>query len=84
MRGSVLMTQTMSGYCYSCPPPVFRYRHDPASGHQHGVAKLDVAYDQGALSIELEAPLDVLLGFERAPRPDAERKSVEQVNPRPG
>ncbi len=77
MRGSVLMRQTMFLILLLLPLSA-----RSASGHQHGVAKLDVAYDQGALSIELETPLDVLLGFERAPRTDAERKSVEQVTAR--
>ena len=41
--------------------------------HEHGVARLDVAVDAGRVSIELDTPLDNLLGFERAPRTDAER-----------
>jgi hypothetical protein len=41
--------------------------------HEHGVARLDVAVDGLRVSIELDTPLDNLLGFERAPRTDAER-----------
>ena len=77
MRGSVLMTKAMFLILLLLALPA-----RAASGHQHGVAKLDVAYHKGALSVELEAPLDVLLGFERAPRTDAERKSVEQLTAR--
>lgn len=46
-----------------------------ASGkaHQHGVAQLDVAVDGLRVSLELDTPLDNLIGFERAPRTDAER-----------
>ena len=46
-----------------------------ASGkaHEHGVARLDVAVDALRVSIELDTPLENLLGFERAPRTDAER-----------
>ena len=44
-----------------------------AQPHEHGVARLDVAVDAGRVSIELDTPLDNLLGFERAPRTDAER-----------
>lgn len=47
--------------------------------HEHGVLKLDVAIDGNKLSIEMEAPLDNLLGFERAPRTDAERKAATDV-----
>ncbi len=41
--------------------------------HQHGVAHLDVAVDGLRVSLELDTPLDNLIGFERAPRTDAER-----------
>jgi hypothetical protein len=44
--------------------------------HQHGVAKLDIGADPGKLVIAFETPLDNLLGFERAPRTDAERKQA--------
>ncbi len=47
-----------------------------APPHQHGVAQLDVAVDKGRVSIELQTPLDNLLGFERAPRTDADRDKV--------
>ncbi|WP_158219612.1 DUF2796 domain-containing protein [Ideonella sp. A 288] len=47
--------------------------------HQHGAARLDIAQEGRLLSLALEAPLDDLLGFERAPRTDAERRSVEAV-----
>jgi hypothetical protein len=45
--------------------------------HQHGVAKLDIAVEATKLTIQLESPLDNLLGFERAPRTDAERKLTD-------
>ncbi len=47
--------------------------------HQHGVAKLAVAVDGNQLEITLESPLDNLLGFERAPRTNAEREAVRKM-----
>ena len=47
--------------------------------HEHGALKLDVAIEGNKLAIEMEAPLDNLLGFERAPRTDAERKAAADV-----
>jgi len=47
--------------------------------HEHGVAKLDVAIEGNKLTVALESPLDSLLGFERAPRTDAERKAAADV-----
>jgi Protein of unknown function (DUF2796) len=45
--------------------------------HEHGVARLDVAVDATRITIELDTPLDNLLGFERAPRTDAERAKAD-------
>lgn len=47
--------------------------------HQHGVAQLDVAVEASRVTLELETPLDNLLGFERAPRTDAERAVVDKA-----
>lgn len=47
--------------------------------HQHGVVQLDVAVEPTRLTLELDSPLDDLVGFERAPRTDAERATVEQA-----
>jgi hypothetical protein len=47
--------------------------------HEHGALKLDVAIDGNKIAFAMEAPLDSLLGFERAPRTDAERKAAADV-----
>ena len=53
----------------------------PASrpAHQHGAASLHVSLDGGVLHIALEGPADNLLGFEHAPRNEAQRKTVERA-----
>jgi hypothetical protein len=45
--------------------------------HEHGVARLDVGVEAARVVLELEMPLDSLVGFERAPRTDAERAKAE-------
>lgn len=47
--------------------------------HEHGVARLDLAVESGRLTLDLDTPLDNLLGFERAPRSNAERERVALV-----
>ena len=47
--------------------------------HEHGVVRLDVSVDGSTLNIEMLAALDNWLGFERAPRTDAERKAAAEV-----
>ncbi|WP_431104679.1 DUF2796 domain-containing protein [Roseateles noduli] len=47
--------------------------------HEHGVVHLDVAIEGDTLAIQLESPLDSVLGFERQPRTPAERQSVERM-----
>jgi hypothetical protein len=45
--------------------------------HEHGVVKLDIAIDAGTVTVQMQTPLDNLIGFERAPRNDAERKKAD-------
>ncbi len=49
------------------------------AAHTHGRLALDVAIDAGSITIAMEAPLDNFLGFERAPRTDAERRQVADL-----
>jgi hypothetical protein len=44
--------------------------------HEHGVARLDIAVEPARVVLLLELPLDALVGFEHAPRDDAERQRV--------
>jgi hypothetical protein len=45
--------------------------------HAHGVATLEVAIEAHRVEVELDSPLDNLVGFERAPRTPAEKQRVE-------
>lgn len=47
--------------------------------HVHGELDLGVAIEGPTLVIEMRTPLDNLIGFERAPRTDVEKNSVEQT-----
>jgi hypothetical protein len=48
--------------------------------HAHGVGKLDVALDGRRLTLELAAPLEDVLGFERKPANDKERAALEAAS----
>jgi hypothetical protein len=50
-----------------------------AGAHEHGVVKLDVAVDGSRVLIEIDSPLDNLLGFEHAPRTDADRAKADAM-----
>lgn len=47
--------------------------------HEHGVVRLDVSVEGSRLTIDMVAALDNWLGFERAPRTEAERKAAAEV-----
>jgi len=47
--------------------------------HEHGVVRLDVSIEGPRVTIDMTAALDNWLGFERAPRNDAERKAAADV-----
>ena len=47
--------------------------------HTHGLLSLDAAVDAQSITLQMEVPLDNFLGFERAPRSDAERTLVSNM-----
>ena len=49
------------------------------AAHVHGLMRLDIAFDKQVLTVQLASPLDSLLGFERAPRTPAERRSADAL-----
>lgn len=58
--------------CITLAPAAAQHQHH---AHTHGVVTLGVAVDQSTITLELSAPLESLVGFERAPRTDAEMLS---------
>jgi hypothetical protein len=48
--------------------------------HVHGEVTFNLALDGDALTVELDAPAINVVGFEKAPRTDAERKAVASVD----
>ena len=47
--------------------------------HVHGLAKLDIAVEAKKITLSFETPLDNLVGFERAPRTDSERRRADEA-----
>jgi Protein of unknown function (DUF2796) len=47
--------------------------------HQHGTARMDIAVEAKKITVSLETPLDNLLGFERAPRTEGERRRADEA-----
>ena len=47
--------------------------------HVHGQIKLDVVVDGPTVVVTMESPLDNFVGFERAPRNDDEKKTVDEA-----
>ena len=47
-----------------------------AEKHDHGAGQISVAIDGARIDIDLELPLDTVVGFERAPRTDKERAAL--------
>ena len=47
--------------------------------HVHGQLKLDVAIDGPTIVIAMESPLDNIVGFEHAPKTEAEKKMADDI-----
>jgi hypothetical protein len=68
-------------YCWvlmCCPAAIPSFAHGPGP-HVHGVATLTVAVDGNRLTLDLESPLDNLLGFEHLPRTEKEEGAVRDM-----
>jgi hypothetical protein len=59
----------------AAPPAALAQGH----AHVHGLAKLDIAVEAKMITVSFETPLDNLVGFERAPRTDSERKRADEA-----
>ncbi|WP_429886335.1 DUF2796 domain-containing protein [Geoalkalibacter halelectricus] len=59
--------------------PLTAAAHPTHGVHEHGVADLRVAVDGEDVLIEMESPLDNLVGFEHRPRTDAQRAALEEA-----
>lgn len=44
--------------------------------HVHGEGRLDVVIEQDGFSVDLDLPLDTVVGFERAPRTEKEKAAL--------
>jgi hypothetical protein len=53
--------------------------HAAGPAHVHGLARLDIAIEATRVTVQMEMPQENLLGHERAPRNDAERKQADAV-----
>lgn len=67
------MRKYFSLFCFVCFPTLV------LAQHAHGVARLEVSLEGDVLSIELESPLDNLLGFERKPQYEKDFAKVREV-----
>ncbi len=55
------------------------WAHAGQNAHTHGRITLDAAIDAQAVTLQIEAPLDSFLGFERAPKNQAEQVRVAEM-----
>ena len=53
---------------------------DKHQAHRHGAASLQVSLEGKALHVALDSPADNLLGFEHAPRSEAQKKTVARAD----
>ncbi len=71
-RCAVLLVGTLWSTALLAAPP-------SPDAHVHGMAELKVAIDGARLEIDLESPLENLLGFEHAPRTEQQRAAVRAM-----
>ncbi|TVO59150.1 DUF2796 domain-containing protein [Denitromonas halophila] len=47
--------------------------------HEHGVARLSLVQEGTTITLGFESPLDSLVGFEHAPRTDAQKQALQKA-----
>jgi hypothetical protein len=69
--------RAFSGLALACVIAAAPLAQAQQRAHVHGQVKLDIAIDGPAIVIAMASPLDNLVGFEHAPKTDAEKKAAE-------
>ncbi|VTU34511.1 DUF2796 domain-containing protein [Variovorax sp. PBL-E5] len=59
--------------------PIAAIAQQAQHAHVHGQLRLDVAIDGPTVVIEMDSPLDNFIGFEHAPKTDAEKKTADDA-----
>lgn len=59
--------------------PAFAQQKNSLHAHVHGQAQLQLAIDESQAVLSFSSPLDNFLGFERAPKDEAEQEKVKQL-----
>lgn len=55
------------------------HAHATEAAHVHGLMRLDIAVEKQLLTVQLESPLDSLLGFEHRPSTPAQRQAADAL-----
>ncbi|MFD2741395.1 DUF2796 domain-containing protein [Sulfitobacter aestuarii] len=59
--------------------PVMGQEHRQLGAHEHGVGKLNIAFDSGQIFMEMSAPGADIVGFEHAPESARDRATVNDA-----
>ncbi|RST45820.1 DUF2796 domain-containing protein [Variovorax sp. DXTD-1] len=78
----IRLRRISSGFAFAAAlfaAPLLSAQAQQQHAHVHGQIKLDVAIDGPTVVIDMESPLDNIVGFERAPKTAAEKKIAEDA-----
>lgn len=73
LQAALLLACTMAAI------PAAAVDHREHGAHVHGIGQMNVVLDGNTLAIELDSPAANLVGFEHAPRDEAEEAVLEQA-----
>lgn len=69
----------LNAFAAASTPSAARPTHVQQHAHVHGVARLGIAVQDKTLTIQLESPLDSLIGFEHRPTTAAQKTAVSAL-----
>lgn len=76
LRFSLMAALAVAG---SAPALGAEKQHRQHGAHEHGAAELKLVWEKNIVTIELETPAVNIVGFEHAPRTDAQKKVVQNA-----
>jgi hypothetical protein len=75
----ISLALALLGFTFAAPVTAQTKKHKHShKSHSHGDAKLDIAVDGKTISFDLDAPGDVIFGFERRPKNDQEKAKIAE------
>jgi hypothetical protein len=82
LLSTIFAAASLNAHAAASAPTVAAPAHASQHAHVHGVARLGIAVQDKAVTIQFESPLDSLIGFEHRPASPAQKTAASALQAR--